>query len=70
MLVFGIDVPLVEVLFTLVIIIFLLLLEAVIIQALLMKQINRTKQLAESMEKVAQLLAQLKQGEWKKLEKR
>ncbi len=47
MLVFGIDVPLVEILFALAILIFLILAEVIVILALMIKKMNRMKELED-----------------------
>ena len=46
MLVFGIDIPLVEIIITLVIIIFLLLIESIVLIFLITKEMNKSKKLA------------------------
>lgn len=48
MLVFGIDIPLVEIILTLGIIMFLLLIECIVIISLLIKQLNKVKSLSGS----------------------
>ncbi len=51
MLVFGVDIPLMELVFSFAIILFLILIEAIIIISLLVKQLNKTKQLVSAMSK-------------------
>lgn len=63
MLVFGIDVPLVEILLLLVIVIFILLVEAIVIISLLVSQMNKTKKMGESMEKLSGTLLDIKKAE-------
>ncbi len=69
MLVFGIDIPLVEVLFTLVIVIFVLLVESVIVIILLMKEMKRTRKLGELIEKLSDTILQIKRAEIEELDK-
>jgi len=53
MLVFGVDIPLVEVVFTLVIIVFIILIEAIVAISLLISHMNKSKKLAEILENLA-----------------
>lgn len=69
MLVFGIDVPLVEILLLLVIIIFILLVEAIVIISLLVNQMNKTKKVSELMEKLSETLLEIKKAEMTELDK-
>ena len=69
MLVFGVDIPLVEVLIALVIITFVILVESAIIVSLLIKQSNKTRKLAELMEKLSFTLLQIKKAEIDELDK-
>jgi len=50
MLIFGFDIPLVEIMFTLVLVTIILLIEAVIIILLLVKQMNDVKKLTHLVE--------------------
>jgi len=61
MLVFGVDVPLVEIILVFVIIIFLLLMEAVIVITLLVKEINNTKKLSALVVQLSETLIRLKE---------
>ena len=69
MIIFGIDVPFVEVILVLVVIIFILLIEALIVLGLLIRQMNQTKKLGETVEQLSRSLSFLKQEELKKMEK-
>ena len=69
MLVFGLDIPLVEVIFALALIIFILLIEAVIVIGLLLKQMNKTKKLSELMQKMSETLLSIKRAEMEELDK-
>ena len=67
MLVFGIDVPLVEVLLLFLIVVVILLAEALVLVGLLMKQIHHARRHAEHATKLSAALGQLNQLELKKL---
>ncbi|MBU0460429.1 MAG: hypothetical protein KKH52_05125 [Nanoarchaeota archaeon] len=47
MLVFGVDIPLVEIILTLGVIMFILLIEGIVIISLLIKQLNKVKDLSK-----------------------
>ena len=67
MLVFGVDVPLVEIVFILAIIAGLLLLEAVIVIMLLMKQMNKAKKVLELVENLSTTILSIKKAEIEEL---
>jgi hypothetical protein len=69
MLVFGLDIPLVEIILIFAIIIFLLLVETVVIISLLIKQLNKTKNLGVLIEKLSETLLQIKKAEIEELDK-
>jgi hypothetical protein len=69
MLVFGIDIPLVEVIFALAIIIFILLVESIVIISLLIKQMNKSKKLGTLIEQLSETLLQIKKAEIEELDK-
>jgi preprotein translocase subunit SecG len=69
MLVFGIDVPLVEVIFTFAIIILILLIESLIIIVLLLKQSHKSKQIGEAVEKLSEAILLIKRSEIEELDK-
>ena len=56
MLVFGIDIPLVEIIFTLAVIMFILFIESVFIIMMLVKQMNKTKQMGELIQNLSNTL--------------
>lgn len=69
MIVFGVDVPLVELLFVLVVVISILLVEALVIIILLMNQTNRSKTQTELLEKLSQTMLEIKKAEIAELDK-
>lgn len=69
MLVFGYDVPLVEILLLVGIIVFILLVEALIIIILLTSQISRTKKLGQLVEELSKILLEIKKAEIEELDK-
>ena len=69
MLVFGVDIPLVEIFLVFAIVIFILLVESVIIIALLVKQQQKTKNMGLLLEKLSQILLEIKKAEIDELDK-
>ncbi len=69
MLAFGVDIPLVEILLTFGIIIFILLVESVIIIGLLVKQLQKTKNVGMLLERLSQVLLEIKKAEIDELDK-
>ncbi len=69
MLTFGVDIPLVEILLTFGIIIFILLVESVIIIGLLVKQLQKTKNVGMLLERLSQILLEIKKAEIDELDK-
>jgi len=63
MLVFGVDIPLVEVIFALAIIIFLILVESIVVIAMLLKQMNKSKKLSELVGKLSDTILDIKKAE-------
>ncbi len=63
MLVFGVDVPLIEIVIGLVVVIFIMLAEAIIVVSLLMKQLNKSKKLAELIEKLSETMLTVKKNQ-------
>lgn len=61
-LVFGVDVPLIELLLVFGVIVFLLLLEAVVVIGILVKQLQKTKQLSALTVQLSESLLKLKEG--------
>tara|TARA_Y100000310_G_C20440858_1_gene696044 strand:- start:484 stop:705 length:222 start_codon:yes stop_codon:yes gene_type:complete len=69
MLVFGIDVPLVEIVFAISIIILILLIESLVVIMLLLKQMGKTKKVGEAVEKLSEAILQVKRAEIEELDK-
>ncbi len=69
MLVFGVDVPLVEVVFALAIVIFFLLVEAIILIGMLINQSNKSRKLADLIENLSKTLLEIKSAEIRELDK-
>jgi len=69
MLVFGIDIPLVEIIITLVIIIFLLLIESIVLIFLITKEMNKSKKLAALLETLSETLLAIKKAEIEELDR-
>jgi len=69
MLVFGVDVPLIELMLALAIILFLLLIEAIVVIALMVKQLHKSRQLGEVMEKMSEALLSIKKAEIEELDR-
>lgn len=69
MLLFGVDVPLIEIIFALAVIMFILLLEMIVVIALLLKEMQKTKHLAELVEKLSETILSIKKAEIEELDK-
>ena len=69
MLIFGVDVPLLEVVLAFAIITLLLLVEAIVIIALLGKQMAKMKKLGELIEKLSDTLLEIKKKEIEELDR-
>ena len=69
MLVFGVDIPLVEIIFAFGIIIFVLLAESLILVSLQIRQNTKLKKLAELIEKMSGTLLEIKRAEIDELDK-
>ena len=63
MLIFGVDVPLLEVILTFAIIILLILIEAIVIIALISKQLSKMRNMGELLEKLSNVILQIKEKE-------
>jgi len=63
MIVFGIDIPLVEIIFTLAVIMFILFIESLFIIMMLVKQMNKTKKMGELLQNLSQTLLEVKRTE-------
>ncbi len=69
MLVFGVDIPLVEIMLVFSIIIFILLVEAIFVIMMQMKHLNKAKKMAELMNKLSDTVLAIKQKEIEQLDK-
>ena len=69
MLVFGVDVPLVELILAIAIILLLLLVEAIVIVSLVIRQLNKAKKQEELLEKLSENILSLKKAEMETLDK-
>ena len=69
MLVFGVDIPIVEVILIFALVIFILLVEAIIVIALLIKHLNKTKKLSLVVEKLSETMLEIKRAEIEELDK-
>lgn len=69
MLVFGVDVPLMEMMLAFAIILFLLLIEAIVVIALLVKHLNKTKRLGELVDKLSETILMIKKAEIEQLDR-
>ena len=69
MLVFGIDIPLVEIIFTLALIMFILLVESVILIILMTKHMSKTKKISNLVQKLSDTILQIKKVEVQELDK-
>jgi len=69
MLVFGVDIPLIELVLVLAIIMFLLLIEAIVVIALMVKQLQKSRKLGEVMEKMSEALLSIKKAEIDELDR-
>jgi len=69
MLLFGVEVPLVEIIFILAVIMFILLIEMIVVISLLLKEMNKTKHLSELVEKLSETILSIKKAEIEELDK-
>jgi len=69
MLVFGVDVPLLEVILILTIILFLLLIESIVVIFLMVKQMNKSRKLTELVEKMSEVILEIKKAEIEELDR-
>ena len=69
MLAFGVDIPLVEIILIFGIVVFILLVESVIIIGLLVKQLQKTKNVGILLERLSQILLEIKKAEIDELDK-
>ncbi len=69
MIVYGIDIPLAEIVLGITIILFFLLFEAIVIIALLVRNLDKIKQVNTLTERMSQLMLQIKKAEIDELSK-
>ena len=69
MLVFGVDVPLVEVVIALAMIGFILLVEIIIVVILLMRGLGKAKELSDLLNKLSNVLLDIKKEELKEIDR-
>ena len=69
MLAFCVDIPLVEIILIFCVVIFILLVESVIIIGLLVKQLQKTKNVGILLERLSQILLEIKKAEIDELDK-
>jgi cell division protein FtsB len=69
MLVFGVDIPLIEIILAFAIIIFILLAEALVIILLLTRQLNQTKKVTELVQKMSETILAVKKAEMEQLDR-
>lgn len=69
MLVFGVDIPLVEVVLIFMLIVFLLLIEVLVIIALLSRHMAKTKKLGDLVENLSETILAIKKKELEELDK-
>jgi len=69
MLVFGVDIPLIEVILAFALVTFMLLAEAVIVIILLIRQMNKTKKLSGLVEELSETILEIKKAEIYELDK-
>lgn len=68
-LVSGVDIPLVEVILVFGVVVFILLVESIIIISLLVKQLQKTKNVGILLERLSQTLLEIKKAEIDELDK-
>lgn len=69
MLVFGINIPLVELILTFIIIIFILLIEAAVVIFMLVRQLQRTKKLGDLIASLSEAILEVKKKEMEEINK-
>jgi Flp pilus assembly protein TadB len=69
MITFGVDVPLVEILFAIGLIMFVLLVELIIVVIILSRQMNETKKLSQLSKEMSEVLLQINQSQINELTK-
>jgi len=69
----GVDIPLIEVILVFGVVVFILLIESIIIIGLLVKQLQKTKNVGMLLERLSQVLLEIKKAEideWDKLRRK
>ena len=69
MLVFGVDVPLIEIVLALAAVMVVLLIEALVVIIVLMKQMNKTRKISEAVQELSDTLLQIKKSELEQLDR-
>lgn len=69
MLIFGVDVPLVEIILVFSILIFILFVETVFVLVLLIRQMNKTKKLGDQITRLSETILGIKKKEIEELDK-
>lgn len=69
MLAFGVDVPLIEIVFALAIVGFILLIEIIVVVILLMQNLKKAKELGDSLGNLSKILLDVKKKEMGKIER-
>ena len=65
----GVDIPLIEVILVFGVVVFILLVESIIIIGLLVKQLQKTKNVGVLLERLSQVLLEIKKAEIDELDK-
>ncbi len=65
----GVDIPLIEVILVFGVVVFILLIESIIIIGLLVKQLQKTKNVGVLLERLSQVLLEIKKAEIDELDK-
>ncbi len=69
MLVFGVDVPLIEVVFILVIVSIIILAEIIVVVILLMRNLKKTKEVGDLLKELSNILLEVKKEELREIER-
>ncbi len=69
MIVFGVDIPLVEIILGLGVIMFILFVEGIVLIGMLVRQTNKAKRLIDLVEKLSDTILQIKKSEIEELDK-
>ncbi len=69
MLVFGVDIPLIEVVFVLVIVSIIILIEIIVIVVLLTRNLKKTREVGDLLKELSNILLEVKREELKEIER-